>query len=144
MAKYLVTGGAGFIGSHIVEEILVRGGKVRVIDNLSTGKIENLEPFLKKIEFLEGDITNPQDVRKAVTGIDYVVHQAAYLNVAGSVENPGLVNDINVGGTLNTVTSISAAVCLPYSIRATNGLQFVQGIYRFPIPENHCNNSFSC
>ena len=104
MAKYLVTGGAGFIGSHIVEEILARGEEVRVIDNLSTGNIKNLESFLEKIEFIEGDITNPQDVRKAVIGIDYVVHQAAYLNVAGSVENPGLANDINVGGTLNILT----------------------------------------
>ncbi|HOX23320.1 MAG TPA: NAD-dependent epimerase/dehydratase family protein, partial [Elusimicrobiales bacterium] len=76
MAKktlWLVTGGAGFIGSNIVEELVRRGESVRVLDNFSTGKRENLKPFLKNIELLRGDIRTPADAAKAVRGVDYVL-----------------------------------------------------------------------
>lgn len=77
MSKYLVTGGAGFIASHIVEEVLRRGETVRVLDNFSTGKRENLKPFLSDIELIEGDIRDLAVVEKAAEGMDYIFHQAA-------------------------------------------------------------------
>ena len=99
--KYLVTGGAGFIGSNIVEELLRQGKDVRVLDDLSTGREENLEPFMDRIDFQKGDIRSDKDVRKALDGIDFVIHQAALRSVAKSVERPVPTNDVNVNGTLN-------------------------------------------
>ncbi|MFA5255537.1 MAG: SDR family oxidoreductase [Candidatus Omnitrophota bacterium] len=101
MIKYLVTGGAGFIGSNIVEELVRRGNKVRVLDNFSTGSKENIEPFRKKIELIDGDIRDKGMLLKALRGIDFVIHQAALRSVAKSVENPFATNDVNVFGTLN-------------------------------------------
>jgi UDP-glucose 4-epimerase len=101
MANYLVTGGAGFIGSHIVEELLKRGEKVRVIDNLLTGKIENISNFLKKIEFLEADLRDMDMVQKAVRGVDYILNQAAIPSVPRSIIDPISSNSANVDGTLN-------------------------------------------
>ncbi len=101
MAKYLVTGGAGFIGSNIVEQLVGRGEEVRVLDNLCTGSEDNLAPFRDSIDFRKGDIRSEEDARSALQGIDYVLHQAALRNVARSVEQPVEVNDVNVYGTLN-------------------------------------------
>ncbi|MCK4852381.1 MAG: SDR family oxidoreductase, partial [Candidatus Omnitrophica bacterium] len=101
MKKYLVTGGAGFIGSNIVEELVKRGEDVRVLDDLSTGSMEKIEPFMDKIEFQKGDIRNGEDVKKALKDVYYVVHQAALRSVAKSVEQPVPTNDVNVNGTLN-------------------------------------------
>ncbi|RKY42857.1 MAG: LPS biosynthesis protein WbpP [Candidatus Makaraimicrobium thalassicum] len=99
--KYLVTGGAGFIGSNIVEELAGRGEDVRVLDNLSTGKEENLRPFMDRIDFRKGDIRSEDDVDRALEGIDFVIHQAALRNVARSVEEPVRTNDVNVNGSMN-------------------------------------------
>ena len=99
--KYLVTGGAGFIGSNIVEELLNRGESVRVLDNFSTGKRENLKEFEKDIELIEGDIRSYPIVKQAVTGIDIVLHQAALSSVPGSINDPITSNEVNIGGTLN-------------------------------------------
>ncbi|MFH1846958.1 MAG: SDR family oxidoreductase [Candidatus Omnitrophota bacterium] len=104
MAKYLVTGGAGFIGSNIAEELVKRGEFVRVLDNLITGKQENIEPFMRKIEFIKGDIRDLECVKKAVHEIDFVIHQAALGSVARSVEDPVSTNDVNVNGTLNILS----------------------------------------
>jgi nucleoside-diphosphate-sugar epimerase len=101
MANYLVTGGAGFIGSNIVEELVNRRQSVRVLDNFITGKKENLEPFLKKIELIEGDIRDTRVLRRAIKGIDFVLHQAALRSVPKSVDDPFTTNEINVAGTLN-------------------------------------------
>ena len=101
MASYLVTGGAGFIGSHIVETLLQRSEKVRVLDNFSTGKRENITPFLEHIELIEGDIRSYHTVREAVDGIDFVLHQAALPSVPRSVKDPVTSNEVNVTGTLN-------------------------------------------
>ncbi|HOT98163.1 MAG TPA: SDR family oxidoreductase [bacterium] len=101
MATYLVTGGAGFIGSHIVETLLQRGEKVRVLDNFSTGKRENIKPFLDKIELFEGDVRSYHIVRDAVDGSDFVLHQAALPSVPRSVKDPITSNEVNVVGTLN-------------------------------------------
>lgn len=105
MAKYLVTGGAGFIGSHITEELVKRGEKVRVLDNFLTGKRENLASFLTGIDLIEGDIRDYSLCQKAVKGIDYVLHQAALPSVPRSVSDPITSNEINITGTLNMLTA---------------------------------------
>ena len=103
MALYTVTGGAGFIGSHLVEALLGRGEQVRVFDDFSTGKRRNLEPFLDRIELIEGDLRRLDDVRRALDGADYVLHQAALSSVPRSVDDPVSTNTTNVGGTLNVL-----------------------------------------
>lgn len=101
MKTYLVTGGAGFIGSHIVEALLQNGGKARVLDNFFTGKKENLNGLLEDIELIEGDIRNVETVKKTVKGVDCVLHQAALRSVPMSIEDPWAYNEVNVTGTLN-------------------------------------------
>ena len=105
MVIYLVTGGAGFIGSNIVEELLKRGQKVRVLDNFSTGKRENILPFLGRIELIEGDIRNYRVVREAVEEVDLILHQAALPSVPRSIKDPITANEVNVGGTLNLLNA---------------------------------------
>jgi nucleoside-diphosphate-sugar epimerase len=100
--RFLVTGGAGFIGSNIVDKLVSLGHEVRVVDNFMTGKRENLEGVKGKIDLIEGDIRDLELMRKAAKGIDYVLHQAAFRSVPKSVDNPTLNNDINIAGTLNT------------------------------------------
>jgi len=99
--RYLITGGAGFIGSNLTEELVRRGRQVRVFDNFSTGRRENLGDFLDKIEIIEGDLRNYHNVREAVEGMDFVLHQAALPSVPRSVSDPISSNDVNVSGTLN-------------------------------------------
>jgi len=99
--KVLVTGGAGFIGSNIVEELLKRGYEVRVLDNFSTGKRENLKDFQKDIELIEGDIRSFHIVQQAVKGVDVILHEAALPSVPRSIKDPITTNEVNVVGTLN-------------------------------------------
>jgi nucleoside-diphosphate-sugar epimerase len=101
MTYYLVTGGAGFIGSHIVEALVESGEGVRVLDNLSTGQRENIVPFLEHVEFIEGDLRDMETVRRVVQGVDYVLHQGAIPSVIRSVEDPIPTETANVVGTLN-------------------------------------------
>jgi len=101
MAHYLVTGGAGFIGSHIVEKLVSRENKIRVVDNFITGKKENILPFKDKIEFIEGDIRDRNICERVTEGIDFVLHQAALPSVPRSIEDPFLTTEINVIGTIN-------------------------------------------
>src|SRR5207247_5863187 len=101
MPDYLITGGAGFIGSHIVEKLVSHNASVRVLDNLSSGKRQNVEPFLAKIEFVEGDLRNPADVQKACAGARYVLHLGAMPSVPRSVADPLTSNEANITGTLN-------------------------------------------
>ncbi|MBU1912762.1 MAG: GDP-mannose 4,6-dehydratase, partial [Candidatus Omnitrophica bacterium] len=103
--KFLVTGGAGFIGSHIVDTLVGNGDKVKVIDDFSSGQMENLSGVLNKIELIKGDIRNKDLVAKAVEGVDYVLHQAALRSVPKSLANPELYNDVNINGTLNILTA---------------------------------------
>ena len=102
-SEILVTGGAGFIGSHIVDRLLDEELKVRVLDNLSTGEKKNLAQHKNKksFQFIEGDIRNFDLVKKAVEGVDAVIHEAALVSVTRSIENPLLSNEINVTGTVN-------------------------------------------
>ncbi len=99
--SYLVTGGAGFIGSHITEALVKQGGRVKVLDNFATGKRENIDPFLDDLELVEGDLRNLEDVRKAVKGVEVVLHQGALPSVPKSVEDPVGSNESNITGTLN-------------------------------------------
>jgi len=101
MAKYLVTGGAGFIGSNTVGELLELGHEVRILDNFSTGKRENISDFLDKIDLFEGDIGDMNLVKKSVDGVDYVLHLAALPSVPRSLDDPVSTNRVNVSGTLN-------------------------------------------
>lgn len=99
--KVLVTGGAGFIGSHIVDALIDCGDAVTVLDNLSTGRASNIERHLGKIDHIEGDIRNPIDVAFAMKGAEVVIHCAALPSVARSVEDPAETNLVNIEGTLN-------------------------------------------
>lgn len=103
MAHYLVTGGAGFIGSHIVAELVRRGESVRILDNISTGKHDNLASILDQIEIIEGDIRNLETVRGAVQGMDYILHQAALPSVPRSITDPATSHEVNATGTLNVL-----------------------------------------
>jgi len=102
VATYLVTGGAGFIGSHLVEELLRRGERVRVADNFSTGKRENLSAQAKS-ELVEGDLAEPGVAEKAVAGCDFVLHQAAIPSVPRSVKDPLTSHRANVDATLRVL-----------------------------------------
>ncbi len=102
---YLVTGGAGFIGSHIVEKLVSMGEKVRILDNLSFGTTANLNGLEAKFELISGDLLDPAAVAKAMEGVEVVLHQAALRSVPFSVDNPTLVNRVNVEGMLNVLTA---------------------------------------
>ena len=99
--RFLVTGGAGFIGSNIVKKLVEKGYSLRVLDNFATGQRSNLEPFLKDIELIEGDIRDFWTVAKATKGIDYILHQAALPSVPRSIDNPLTTTEVNINGTLN-------------------------------------------
>lgn len=101
MDKYLVTGGAGFIGSHISEKLVVKGHSVRILDNFSTGKKDNIAKFLDRIELIEADIRDFEACRRAAEGVDCVLHQAALTSVPLSIEDPLSTNEVNITGTLN-------------------------------------------
>ncbi|MFH1857771.1 MAG: SDR family oxidoreductase [Candidatus Omnitrophota bacterium] len=100
MSLYLVTGGAGFIGSNIVRELVRQNESVRVVDNFCEGRRENLLGLLDKIELIEADIRDEVAMAKAVRGVDYVLHQAALRSVPRSFQNPLETHDVNVTGTL--------------------------------------------
>ncbi|MDZ4182266.1 MAG: SDR family oxidoreductase [Candidatus Cloacimonadaceae bacterium] len=101
--KYLVTGGAGFIGSNIVKELLKQGNEVRVLDNFATGKRENILSQMKspRLTMIEGDLRSFHIVRSAVKGVDYILHQGALPSVPRSINDPITSNDVNILGTLN-------------------------------------------
>lgn len=103
----LVTGGAGFIGSNICQALLANGNRVRCLDNFSTGKRRNIEPFLglEAFEFIEGDIRDITTCQNACKDVDYVLHQAALGSVPRSIKDPITSNDVNVGGFLNMLVA---------------------------------------
>jgi nucleoside-diphosphate-sugar epimerase len=114
VARYLVTGGAGFIGSHIAARLLADGHDVRVLDNLSTGRRENLDAIRAagdpdRFEWMEGDIRSTETCAFACQGVDYVLHQAALASVQRSVDNPSDTTHVNVGGTVNVLSAARAA-----------------------------------
>jgi len=101
MKRFLVTGGAGFIGSHIAETLVKRKQFVRVLDNFSSGRIKNISNIIDKIEVINGDIRSAEICLKATKGIDAVLHQAALRSVPKSMKNPQEYNEVNINGTLN-------------------------------------------
>ncbi len=103
--NYLVTGGAGFIGSNIVRQLLKINSNVKIIDNLSTGNINNIKDIFSDLDFIKGDIRDIHIVNKAMKGIDYVLHQAALPSVPRSIKNPVESNENNITGTLNILLS---------------------------------------
>ena len=105
MAVYVVTGGSGFIGSHIVEELLRRRETVRVIDDFSTGKRDNVENFRNDVEVLEADIAEAKNLSDLFRGADYVIHQAAIPSVPKSILDPIKSHNANVNGTLNVLVA---------------------------------------
>ena len=105
----LVTGGAGFIGAHIVERLVDEGHRVRVVDNLSTGSLQRLENVLSAIEFIEADLAEPLVCDRVVAGIDFVIHQAAIPSVQRSIREPVACNRSNITATLRTFPAASAA-----------------------------------
>src|SRR5215217_3558515 len=104
MAQYLVTGGAGFIGSHLSEELVRRGERVRVVDSLITGKRHNLD-HVPGVEFMEGDLADIDVATRAVQGVDYVLHQAAIPSVPRSVQDPITSNRANIDASLNVLVA---------------------------------------
>jgi nucleoside-diphosphate-sugar epimerase len=104
MANYLVTGGAGFIGSHLVEELVRRGERVRVVDNLITGRRQNIA-HVRSVEFIEGDLADLEVARRAVKETDFVLHQAAIPSVPRSVQDPITSNRANIDAALNVLVA---------------------------------------
>jgi nucleoside-diphosphate-sugar epimerase len=104
MSQFLVTGGAGFIGSHLAEELVRRGERVRIVDSLVTGKRKNLA-HLPDVEFIEGDLADVQVARQAMHNVDYVLHQAAIPSVPRSVEDPITSNRANIDASLNVLVA---------------------------------------
>jgi nucleoside-diphosphate-sugar epimerase len=104
-SRILVTGGAGFIGSHIVNRLIAGGSEVTVFDNFSSGKMQNLEDVTNKerLRVIKGDICDTEAARVALKGMEAVFHEAAYVSITGSVKDPILANEINVNGTLNLI-----------------------------------------
>lgn len=106
---FLVTGGAGFIGSHIAQRLAREGRRVRILDNFSTGRREHIESFLDKVELVRGDITRLADCREACRGVRTVFHQAAIRSVPKSVDNPTASHDANATGTLHMLVAAKDA-----------------------------------
>ncbi|GIK64980.1 MAG: GDP-mannose 4,6-dehydratase [Chloroflexota bacterium] len=109
MTVSLVTGGAGFIGSHLVEALLAEGHEVRVVDNFATGKRENLSPSIDKIKLYEISITDAAALQEAMDGVNYVFHQAAIPSVPRSVADPVTCHEVNVTGTFNVLNAARLA-----------------------------------
>ena len=109
MPKYLVTGGAGFIGSNLVRFLLAQGQQVVVVDNYATGKRENLAEVAGRIEMIEGDVRHRPTMDRAIAGVKAIFHEAALGSVPRSVEDPALSHDVNVNGTVNVLEAARAA-----------------------------------
>ena len=105
MEVYLITGGAGFIGSHLTRAIAGGGGRVRVLDDFSTGRRENLAGIESGLELVEGDVRDRETVRRAMRGARYVLHHAALASVPRSIEDPITTDAVNVGGTLHLLAA---------------------------------------
>jgi UDP-glucose 4-epimerase len=109
LSTFLITGGAGFIGSHLAENLVRDGHTVRILDNFSTGKRKNLAGLRGKVDIRKGDIRDRREVQSAMRGVEYVLHHAAMVSVAESVERPEDTLDVNVTGTLNVLQAAKRA-----------------------------------
>ncbi|MDZ7363048.1 MAG: SDR family oxidoreductase [candidate division KSB1 bacterium] len=122
MAHYLVTGGGGFIGSNLVQALVERGQRVRVLDNFATGRRQNLAGLENQIELIEGDIRDAATADRAVAGADYVLHQAALGSVPRSVQDPLTSNEVNVNGTLNLLWAAKKARVKRFVIASSSSI----------------------
>jgi len=109
MPRYLITGGAGFIGANLAHALVVRGESVRILDDFSSGRIENLHGIEDRVEILRGDLRDPTAVSRAVQGTEIILHQAALNSNPRSIREPGPTNAVNVGGTLLLLEAARAA-----------------------------------
>ncbi|HJZ12249.1 MAG TPA: SDR family oxidoreductase [Acidobacteriota bacterium] len=109
MERYLVTGGGGFIGSHLVEALVAEGHFVRVVDNFDTGTRQNLKDIAREVEIIEASVQDPLAIQKAVEGIDFVLHQAARGSVPRSLSDPGGTHESNLTGTLQVLRAAHKA-----------------------------------
>ena len=142
-SKILVTGGAGFIGSHLVAKLAQQGYSVRVLDNLSTGKLSNIERLLKEgsVDFTKGDIKDASTVKAAVCSVDVVYHLAAQISVPLSILNPKLNHEVNVVGTSNLL-SASKNAGVGRFVFVSSCAVYGEPIY-LPIDETHPTNPIS-
>ena len=141
--RVLVTGGAGFIGSHLVDRLVGSGFCVRVLDNLSTGRTANIQGHLEngKVDFVRGDIRDAKLVNECVEDVDFVAHLAAVASVPFSIEQPDLTFETNVGGTINLLVSSAKAKVAKFVLGSTCA---VYGEPRYlPINERHPTNPIS-
>jgi UDP-glucose 4-epimerase len=131
--RILVTGGAGFIGSHLVKALVKAGHSVRILDNFSTGSLENLSDIAGSVELVVGDVRSYDVVEKAVKGVDAVIHLAALIDVAESIEKPDLYFDVNARGTYNI-----AKACKGVSVLVLASTCAVYGEpVKLPVAEDH-------
>ncbi|MEM2196787.1 MAG: SDR family NAD(P)-dependent oxidoreductase, partial [Sulfolobales archaeon] len=131
--RVLVTGGAGFIGSHLVRELVFRGYEVRVLDNLSRGSLQNIHDVLSSVELIVRDVRDYEAVEKAVRGVDAVVHLAALTDVGESLREPNLYTEVNVVGTLNLARASRRVDSFIY---ASSSAVYGDPV-KIPIPEDH-------
>lgn len=134
--KVLVTGGAGFIGSHLVEQLINLGAQVTVLDNLSTGSLDNLTTIKNHFTFIRGDITSLQDCLKACTGQEFVFHLAAKISVAESMKNPTPCYETNVLGTLHMLQA-----CVAQNVER---FIFSSSAAVYGAQENPCHETMIC
>jgi nucleoside-diphosphate-sugar epimerase len=120
--KYLITGGAGFIGSNLARKLLEQDHRVRILDNFSSGRQDNLNDIIDRVELIEGDIRDYWTVVKAVTGIDYILHQAALPSVPRSVKNPLTSNEVNINGTLNLLEAARMAGVMKFVMASSSSV----------------------
>jgi len=141
--RALVTGGAGFIGSHLVSRLISEGFEVHVLDNFFTGSLENIRNYLgcPRLHVVKGDVRRRGDVRGALRDVDYVFHLAAVANIALSVRRPKLVNDVNVSGTLNLLIE-SLRFNVERFVFTSSCAVYGEPIY-LPINEDHPTNPIS-
>jgi nucleoside-diphosphate-sugar epimerase len=141
--KVLVTGGAGFIGSHLVDRLVSDGAELKVLDNLSTGNMENIQRHVNsgRVELIEGDIRDTSVVKKAVEGVSVVAHLAAQISVSYSIENPAETYDVNTSGTLKLLQAGAQAGIKRFVFASSCA---VYGDPKFlPITELHPTNPIS-
>jgi nucleoside-diphosphate-sugar epimerase len=136
MKAVLVTGGAGFIGSHIGEALVKKGYEVRILDNLSTSNKDNLSGLSNHISFIEGDIRDYGCVEKAVTGTEYIFHTAAIRAVARSVDDPRETNEVNITGTLNLL--MAARACKVKRVIYCSSSAAYGNLEEMPLRESMC------